>query len=373
MRRTPDDISAEMAARKAGLVVVLPLLQEHVAEIRRLAKRTVDDIVEIGRRLTECKKLVGHGKWADWVGREFGWSEDSALNVMRVFTMSESRKFRDLNIGISTLYLLAAPSTPEAAREEIFAQATSTPVSVADAKSVINKHKAKQKTSSSRDSHTRAPQSPSKRQQAAIEIEEAQLDNVCANADFAGRIEQIKPDTLADGFDLNDAIVTLIEASKRFEHFIDGLPPDEEYAPEDLNRIIVRLGDLRREMACRPEHVIATATPDHSHIAAAPPTTMPAKPLAGDDPGPLPVHQYDRIERLAGPGNVFVELFARGSGPPAHWHAAGDELALDATPTTVSENSTPTYDAEADVWRGASEAYVEIRERMRRGSSGWKP
>jgi hypothetical protein len=40
-----------------GAILTDDRLDEHVAEIRRLVKRTVEDIVEIGRRLTECKKL----------------------------------------------------------------------------------------------------------------------------------------------------------------------------------------------------------------------------------------------------------------------------------------------------------------------------
>jgi N6-adenosine-specific RNA methylase IME4 len=87
-----------------------------------------------------------------------------------------------------------------------------------------------------------------------------------------------------------------------------------------------------------------------------------------------PVQQYERIERLTGPGKVFVELFARGSGPPANWHAAGDELDLDAAPTpTAGEDSTPFFDAERDVWRGVSEAFAEIRARQAAGGPGWSP
>jgi len=87
-----------------------------------------------------------------------------------------------------------------------------------------------------------------------------------------------------------------------------------------------------------------------------------------------PVQQYSRIERLAGPGKTFVELFARGFGPPAHWHAAGDELDLDAAPRpTASEDSTPIYDPGADAWASVSEAYAEIRARQAASGPGWSP
>jgi hypothetical protein len=49
----------------------------------------------------------------------------TALNFMRVYDMSKTENFSDLNIPLSSLYLLAAPSTPEKARTEIFDRATS--------------------------------------------------------------------------------------------------------------------------------------------------------------------------------------------------------------------------------------------------------
>jgi hypothetical protein len=93
-------------------------LAEHAAVIRALGKRVVGDIIEIGRRLSESKKLCGHGNWLPWLEREFGWGDDTALNYMRCADLAISRNFRDLSIPVSGLYLLAAPSTPEEARAE---------------------------------------------------------------------------------------------------------------------------------------------------------------------------------------------------------------------------------------------------------------
>ena len=42
-------------------------LAEHAAVIRALGKRVVGDIIEIGRRLTEAKRLAGHGGWLPWL------------------------------------------------------------------------------------------------------------------------------------------------------------------------------------------------------------------------------------------------------------------------------------------------------------------
>jgi hypothetical protein len=86
-------------------------LAEYVREIRAFGKQAV---IEIGKRLIKAKAIAGHGNWLPWLDREFGWTDDTALNFMRVATLAESRKFRDLNVPISGLDLLArAPRGPE--------------------------------------------------------------------------------------------------------------------------------------------------------------------------------------------------------------------------------------------------------------------
>ena len=101
-------------------------LAEHAAMIRRLGKRVVEDIIEIGRRLHLAKELVGHGNWGAWLEHEFGWSDATALNFMHVWQLSvdfKSQKFRDLKIAPSALYLLANRSTPEKVKNETIKRA----------------------------------------------------------------------------------------------------------------------------------------------------------------------------------------------------------------------------------------------------------
>jgi Protein of unknown function (DUF3102) len=121
------------------------ILAKHAAAIRRLGKRVVADVIEIGRLLAECKRICGHGNWLPWLDREFGWTDDTALNFMRVYELSKSRNFRDLSLPLSGLYLLAAPSTPQEARDEIIerAQAGET-IPVAEAKHIIEHAKDQQ-------------------------------------------------------------------------------------------------------------------------------------------------------------------------------------------------------------------------------------
>lgn len=98
-------------------------LAAHSAVIKALGKRVISDVIEIGARLTACKKLCGHGNWLPWLDREFGWTEQHARKFMHVAEMSKSNNLFDLDIPVSGLYLLAAPSTPETARETIIEHA----------------------------------------------------------------------------------------------------------------------------------------------------------------------------------------------------------------------------------------------------------
>jgi hypothetical protein len=119
-------------------------LDKHAAEIRRLGKRVVADIIEIGRRLTECKRIAGHGNFLPWLNREFGWSEDTAERFIQVAALSNQiPQLAEFNLPLSGLYLLASPSTPDEARTEIIERAqVGEPISVADVKQTIAEQRA---------------------------------------------------------------------------------------------------------------------------------------------------------------------------------------------------------------------------------------
>jgi hypothetical protein len=115
-------------------------LAEHAAEIRRLGKRVVADVIEIGARLTECKRICGHGQWLPWLDREFGWSADTAERFIQVNALSNQiPQLAEFNLPISGLYVLAAPSTPPEARDAIIERAQAgEPVSVSEIKQTID-------------------------------------------------------------------------------------------------------------------------------------------------------------------------------------------------------------------------------------------
>lgn len=108
--QTDPDASRALSGRTARI------LRSHARHIQRLSRRAIGDVVEIGRRLTDAKRRLRHGTFLVWIAAEFGWSERTAENFMRVYDLQgRFANFADLDVPISALYLLAAPSTPEPA------------------------------------------------------------------------------------------------------------------------------------------------------------------------------------------------------------------------------------------------------------------
>jgi hypothetical protein len=99
------------------------VVQQRTTEIKALMKRAASDIIEIGQKLIEVKSRLGHGRFGGWLVAEFDWSDRTARQFMLVADRFKSANFSDLQIAPSALYLLAAPSTPESAREEAIARA----------------------------------------------------------------------------------------------------------------------------------------------------------------------------------------------------------------------------------------------------------
>jgi hypothetical protein len=135
--------------KSSGATSILPpqaqadqALAEHADSIRKLGSRVIADAIEIGRRLSECKQIVGHGNWLPWLKREFRWSERTARNFISVyeFVRRKSANLADLAIDISSVYLLAAPSTPDQAREAVLSRLESgEALSLAEVKRAVSK------------------------------------------------------------------------------------------------------------------------------------------------------------------------------------------------------------------------------------------
>jgi DUF3102 family protein len=128
----------------ASLAVDNPILAEHAAEIRRLGQRAVMDLVEIGRRLAESRQLLKEeGCWRSWLKDELRWSPQTAGRFIQIYELSgDVPNLERLELPISALYMLAAPSTPPAARAEILQRAAAGErVTVTEVKAIVAKAK----------------------------------------------------------------------------------------------------------------------------------------------------------------------------------------------------------------------------------------
>ncbi len=87
--------------------------------IRQKLARTLTDIIDIGNDLVAVKDSLPHGQFGVWLGAEFGWTECTARNFMGVAERLnvKTEMISDLHIAPTAAYLLAAPSTPQIARQ----------------------------------------------------------------------------------------------------------------------------------------------------------------------------------------------------------------------------------------------------------------
>lgn len=122
--------------REARIVVL-----QRTCEIKNLLRRTAQDIIEIGQKLVDVKQQLGHGNFRNWLKAEFDLSLSAATKFMQVYEQFKNVNFTQLNVAISALYLLAAPSTSSNARQEALARANEgESITYSKAKSIINRY-----------------------------------------------------------------------------------------------------------------------------------------------------------------------------------------------------------------------------------------
>jgi Protein of unknown function (DUF3102) len=117
------------------------ILAQHADAIRFYRNRAGADVAEIGRRLKHCRTILKEdGSWRAWLKNEFEWSPQTAGRFIQVHELAgDVPSLEHLDLPVSALYLLAAPSTPAEARDEIIGRAKSgESISVAKAQETID-------------------------------------------------------------------------------------------------------------------------------------------------------------------------------------------------------------------------------------------
>jgi len=118
------------------------LVRQAALDIRRRLKRTVEDMIEIGKLLTAVRaQLVDEGRYHEWLKIEFGMSIGNASEYRSI-----AERFGDRVSIIETLTptivrRLAAPSVPEEAVSAVCvaAKKSDKPIRVKDAMAIVKR------------------------------------------------------------------------------------------------------------------------------------------------------------------------------------------------------------------------------------------
>jgi predicted transcriptional regulator len=122
------------------------ITRQRAGEIKTLMRATAENIMQVGEKLLEVQVKLGNGQFDAWLSAEFDWSRRTAYNFIGVFKQFRDRaNFAQIDVATSALYLLAAPSTPESAVEEVLARAEAGErITHTEAKAVVAEHKAEE-------------------------------------------------------------------------------------------------------------------------------------------------------------------------------------------------------------------------------------
>jgi len=102
------------------------LVQQRAEEIKESVRRSAQEILITGEKLVEVRGILHQkkGSFDAWLSTEFGWSRSQAYNYINAFERFGSRpNFGQLDIAVSAINMLAAPSTPQDVVDEVLERA----------------------------------------------------------------------------------------------------------------------------------------------------------------------------------------------------------------------------------------------------------
>lgn len=127
-------------------------IAEQTRQIQIWMKQTALGAIEAGEKIIEIKKILGRGRFQDWVRLELGCHHGTALllmNTAKVFG-EEKERIANSGLGLSVVYLLAQNNTPPEMREKVLESSESgSPISMKEAKSLKKRYLQQQKSQTS--------------------------------------------------------------------------------------------------------------------------------------------------------------------------------------------------------------------------------
>jgi hypothetical protein len=89
-------------------------VREKTQQLKTLIKRTTQDILDIGKYLSEIKQTLEHGQFTAWVKAELDFSYESAWRFMSTYEKFKNFNLKDLNFShVTALYELSDPEIPQ--------------------------------------------------------------------------------------------------------------------------------------------------------------------------------------------------------------------------------------------------------------------
>ena len=102
-----------------NLVGTVALAQRTAEKVRGWRRRLVADAIDIGGDLLRVKKALGHGSFSDWLRAEFPGDIRTAQRCMQVASAFADKNDTVSHLPLSTVCLLAAPTTPKTVVAEV--------------------------------------------------------------------------------------------------------------------------------------------------------------------------------------------------------------------------------------------------------------
>jgi Protein of unknown function (DUF3102) len=117
---TVDPVSGAMIAATGFDYAALPaeISVEAKAAADRINGRMRGTMIEVGTDLARVKDMLAHGQFGKWLKAEFGFSERTAERFIGAAAFTVKHDTVSV-LQDSTLYLLAAPSTPPLIKQEV--------------------------------------------------------------------------------------------------------------------------------------------------------------------------------------------------------------------------------------------------------------
>jgi hypothetical protein len=242
----PERVKQELEQRES--VPMTKVVQHATAEIKTLVGRTAQHLVLIGEQLQVVKAHLEHGQWLQWLRDEFGWSDQTARNMMHVAQRFKSKTVLNLTIDQRALYLLAAPTTPpQAADEAVELAQHGEAISFTRAKALVDKHRGDTTLSSPRqaEAHEASSEPPVVSDVAEMAVEQDAPEAVTSSPTITESMEQDEDVPRILPLRAHSATApaslrseTNSEATRREESLITttGAVPDERTQVEDAAR-----------------------------------------------------------------------------------------------------------------------------------------